>query len=136
MKFKTIHGSLKRVPKVRNYLIDWDGESKSKIQFNTKKFLKDYWQNHVVFEEFPVAGTRLSLDFYNATKKIAIEVQGAQHRKYVPFFHGGHKSNYLDQLRRDKQKMEFCSINEIKLMEVYDGDVINISLFEKFGINL
>jgi len=136
MKFKTIQGSLKRVPKVRNYLIDWEGKSKSKIQFNTKKFLKDYWENHVVFEEFPVAGTRLSLDFYNATKKIAIEVQGAQHRKYVPFFHGGHKSNYLDQLRRDKQKMEFCSTNEIKLMEVYDGDVIDRSLFEKFGINL
>ena len=68
MKFKTIHGSLKRVPKVRNYLIDWDHPSKSKIQFKTKQFIKEYWLNNVVFEEFPVAGTRLSLDFYNATK--------------------------------------------------------------------
>lgn len=136
MKFKTIAGNLKRVPKVRKYIIDWDAESKSKIQYNTKQFLKEYWTNHVVFEEFPVAGTRLSLDFYNATKNIAIEVQGAQHRKYVPHFHGGHKSNYLDQLRRDKQKLEFCKINGIKLVEIYDNDILKKSLFEKFGINL
>ena len=136
MKFKTIHGSLKRVPKVRKYLIDWDEPSKSKIQFKTKQFIKSYWENHVVFEEFPVAGTRLSLDFYNATKGIAVEVQGAQHRKYVKFFHGGHKSNYIDQLRRDKQKLEFCRINDIKLMEVYDGDKLDKSLFKKYGINL
>lgn len=136
MKFKTIHGGLKRVPKVRNYLIDWDAESKSKIQFKTKQFIKDFWYNNLVFEEFPVAGTRLSLDFYNATKKIAIEVQGAQHRKYVPHFHGGHKSNYIDQLRRDKQKLEFCEMNGIHLMEVYDGDVLDESLFKKHGINL
>ena len=136
MKFKTIAGNLKRVPKIRKYIVDWDAESKSKIQFNTKQFLKKYWQNHVVFEEFPVAGTRLTLDFYNATKKIAVEVQGAQHRKYVKFFHGGHKSNYIDQLRRDKQKLEFCEINDIKLMEVYDNDTLKESLFEKFGIKL
>jgi hypothetical protein len=71
MKFKTLHGSEKRVSKIRKYLIDWDKKSKSKIQFNTKQFLKDYWDNHVVFEEFPVAGTRLSLDFYNASKKLS-----------------------------------------------------------------
>ena len=136
MKFKTIHGGLKRVPKVRNYLIDWGAESKSKIQFKTKQFIKDFWYNNLVFEEFPVAGTRLSLDFYNATKKIAIEVQGAQHRKYVPHFHGGHKSNYIDQLRRDKQKLEFCEMNGIHLMEVYDGDVLDESLFKMHGINL
>ena len=136
MKFKTLHGSEKRVPKIRKYIIDWNAESKSKIQFNTKQFLKDYWGYHVVFEEFPVAGTKLSLDFYNATKQIAVEVQGAQHRKYVPYFHGGHKMNYMDQLRRDKQKLEFCKINDIKLVEVYDTDVLNKNLFKKFGITL
>ena len=36
---------------------------------NILKFLKDYWYHHVTFEEFPVVGTRLSLDFYNANKK-------------------------------------------------------------------
>jgi len=134
MKFKTLHGGLKRVPKVRNYLVDWDTPSKSKLQFNVKQHLKDYWEYHVVFEEFPVAGTKLSLDFYNATKKIAIEVQGAQHRKYVPHFHGKNKINYMDQLRRDKQKADFCKINDLKLIEIYDTDELNPSLFKSFGI--
>ncbi len=136
MKFKTLHGSEKRVPKIRKYIIDWEKSSRSKIQFNTKQFLKDFWFNHVVFEEFPVAGTKLSLDFYNASKKIAVEVQGQQHRKYVPFFHGNHKMNYIDQLRRDKQKSDFCDINDIKLIEIYESDVLNKSFFKKLGIDL
>jgi len=134
MKFKTLNGSLKRVPKIKKYIIDWEEESKSKLQFSVKNLLQPYWKNHVVFEEFPVAGTRLSIDFYNATKNIAIEVQGAQHRKYVPHFHGNHKMNYLDQLRRDKQKIEFCNINNIKFFEIYDNDKLDDLLLKKLEI--
>jgi len=135
MKFKTLSGSQRRVQNIRKYLIDWEGESKSNFQFRAKKFLKKYWLNHVVFEELPVAGTRLSLDFYNANEKIAVEVQGEQHTKFVKFFHGT-KANYIDQLRRDVQKREFCVINDIKLIEIYPKDKINKSLFKKFNISL
>jgi|TARA_R110002167_G_scaffold90063_1_gene242896 hypothetical protein len=131
MKFTTLQGRTKRVSRVRKYLIDWEAKSRSNIQYDTKSFLKNYWLNNVVFEEFPVAGTRLTLDFYNATKKIAIEVQGQQHRKFVPFFHGN-RMNYIDQLRRDKQKLEFCDINEIDLIEIYESDITNKSLLKKF----
>ena len=110
--------------------------SKSKRQREVKKFLKKYWQSHVVFEEFPVAGTRLSIDFYNANKKIAVEVQGSQHTRYNSFFHGGHKNNYLEQLKRDEMKFKFCELNEIQLIEIYDGDIINLSLFKKFDVSL
>ena len=130
MKFTTLQGRTKRVSKIRKYLIDWEANSRSNIQYDTKSFLKNYWSNNVVFEEFPVAGTRLTLDFYNATKKIAIEVQGQQHRKFVPFFHGN-RMNYIDQLRRDKQKLEFCNINEIDLIEIYESDITNKSLLKK-----
>jgi hypothetical protein len=44
--------------------------------------------------------------------------------------------NYMDQLRRDKQKQEFCDLNDIQLVEVYDKDVLSKSLFKKLGINL
>ncbi len=130
MKFKTLHGSIRRVPKIKKYLIDWEGKSRSNIQYDTKVFLKKYWSNNVVFEEFPVAGTRLTLDFYNATKKVAIEVQGQQHRKFVPFFHGN-RINYIDQLRRDKQKLDFCNINDIYLIEVYENDFSDKSVVKK-----
>ena len=136
MRFKTLTGSIRTVKKAKNYLIEWDGKSRSKIQYNAKQFLKKYWSKHIVFEEFPVAGTRLSLDFYNANKKIAIEVQGRQHTKYVPFFHGKNKINYLNQLKRDRDKLKFCELNDIELVEIYDGDELSEKLFESFGVKL
>ena len=136
MRFKTLMGATRTVKKAKKYLIDWDGKSRSKIQYNAKQFLKKYWSNHIVFEEFPVAGSRLSLDFYNANKKIAIEVQGRQHTKYVPFFHGKNKINYINQLRRDQDKLNFCELNDIQLIEIYDGDEVNEKLFESFGVIL
>lgn len=136
MRFKTLTGATRTIKKAKNYLIDWDGSSRSKIQYNAKQFLKKYWSNHIVFEEFPVAGTKLSLDFYNANKKIAVEVQGKQHTKYVPFFHGKNKINYINQLKRDQDKLKFCELNDIQLVEIYDGDEITEKLFETFGVIL
>ena len=135
MKFKTLTGAQRRVQNIRKYLIDWDQESKSAFQFISKKFLKKYWSKHVVFEELPVAGTKLSLDFYNANEKIAVEVQGAQHTKFVEFFHKT-KADYINQLRRDRQKKEFCEINHIALVEIFPDDKINKALFKKFDISL
>lgn len=136
MRFKTLTGSLKTITKSKKYLIDWEGSSKSKLQKATKSFLKKYWNHHVVFEEFPVAGTRLSLDFYNANKKIAIEVQGRQHTQYVPFFHGKNKINYINQLKRDSDKLKFCEINNIQLVEIYENDKLDSELFSNFGVSL
>ena len=135
MKFKTLTGGLKRLPRTKNYLIDWLKKSRSKRQFKTKQFLKEYWKDHVVFEEFPVAGTKMTLDFYNANKKIAIEVQGEQHTKYVPFFHG-RRGNFASQLRRDERKLAFCELNKIKLVEIYPDDTLGKKLFRAQGVYL
>ena len=89
-----------------------------------------------MFEEFPVAGTRMTLDFYNANKKIAVEVQGAQHTKHVPFFHGKYKNNYLMQLKRDNLKYDFCELNDIKLVEIYETDKLSKRFFKKLDILL
>jgi len=136
MKFKTLYGATRVVSNPKKYLINWDEKSKSKIQKATKDFLKKYWENYVVFEEFPVAGSRMSLDFYNATKKIAIEVQGAQHTKYTPFFHGDNKYNYLSQLRRDQDKLKFCELNSIHLLEIYKKKELTVGFFKKSGVSL
>ena len=136
MEFQTIDGKLKRVKNLKKRIINWEASSRSKRQKAVKDFLKDYWFNHVTFEEFPVVGTRLSLDFYNSNKRVAVEVQGSQHTKYNKFFHGGHKSNYLEQLKRDQIKAEFCEVNDIILVEIYDSDIINKSLFKKFDVTL
>ena len=123
MTFKTLLGKRRKIKRPIIYLINWEKHSRSKLQSKVKDFLKVFWDGDVVFEEFPVVGTRLTIDFYNATKNIAIEVQGNQHTKYNKFFHKGNKMNYLDQLKRDDEKLAFCDLNHIKLLEVHEGRV-------------
>ncbi len=122
MVFRTLYGSSRKVKASKKYLIDWDAPSKSKIQASVKNFLKKYWERDIVFEEFPLVGTRMTFDFYNATKNIVIEVQGKQHTKYISFFHGNSKINYLKQLKRDQDKLKFCEINEIEFFEYFQGE--------------
>ena len=122
MVFKTLFGSSRKVKGSRKYLIKWDAASKSKIQNLVKNYLKKYWEHDIVFEEFPLVGSRMTFDFYNATKNIIIEVQGKQHTKFVPFMHANSKINYLKQLKRDEDKIKFCNLNKIVLLEYFDGD--------------
>jgi hypothetical protein len=135
MKFKTLMGSTVELKNAKKYLIDWNAGSRSKFQRSVKEFLFPFWRSDIVFEEFKLVGTRLSLDFYNANKKIAVEVQGSQHTKYVKFFHGN-RSRYLDQLKRDDKKWRFCEKNKIVLIEIYPDDIIDTDLFLKFGVTL
>jgi len=128
MKFLDPFGKQRNLKNAKKYLIDWELKSRSKFQNRVKVFLMPYWKNDIVFEEFRIVGSRLSLDFYNANKKIAVEVQGDQHIKYVKHFHKT-RLNYLDQLKRDQKKLDFCNFNDIKMVEVYTADVINASLF-------
>ena len=136
MKFKTLNGKERFVKNARNYAINWDKKSKSDIQFRVKQFVRPYWVRDIVFEELRIVGTRLSLDFYNANKKIAIEVQGKQHQQFNKFFHNNNRANWLDQLKRDDLKLQFCLTNGIKLVEIYENDVLDKALFEKFDIFL
>ena len=135
MRFNTVYGGIKSVKRPKKYLIDWSSSSRSKIQNKVKKFLKPHWSHHVVFEEFPIPATRLSLDFLNATKNIAVEVQGNQHIKYIPFFHQS-RTDFLKQMKRDQIKENFCKINNITLVLIYQDDDISLELFETFGVKL
>ena len=125
MIFLCTNGRERKIKNISKYLIDWSSDCKSGIQKNVKDHLKDYWFADVVFEEFPVAGTRLSLDFYNSTQKIAVEVDGNQHYRYNKFFHSNSRQNFLNQLKRDEKKEYFCEINQIKLIRVLESDVLD-----------
>jgi len=135
MKFLDPLGKERNLKGAKKYLINWEEKSRSKFQKNVKDFLKDYWLHDIVFEEFRIVGTRLSLDFYNANKKITVEVQGDQHVRYVKHFHKN-RLKYLEQLKRDQKKLDFCEINDIKLVEIYSTDVVTASLFKDQDIYL
>lgn len=116
------------------YLIKWDKKCRSKIQKRVKDLLYKHWAADVVFEEFPVLGSRMTIDFYNANKKIAIEVDGGQHYKYNKFFHSNSRQNFLEQLKRDEIKDSFCEINEIKIVRILESDTLDDSLLKDLKI--
>ena len=137
MRLKNIHGKL-IYKNVKSKLIDWRGKSRSKIQRKVKLFLKDYWENCIVYEEFPVYGSRMTVDIFNATKKIAIEVQGKQHNEFNKFFHKN-KLNYLYSMERDLNKKKWLEDNDIQLVEVLENEVEGLKesfFYEKYGIKL
>ena len=59
MKFIDSYGKQRNLKNAKKYLIDWDKPSRSKFQTQVKRFLRRYWKNDIVFEEFRVVGTRL-----------------------------------------------------------------------------
>ena len=124
MIFLCTNGRKKKIANSVKYLIDWDADCKSGIQKTVKNVLYDNWFADVVFEEFPVAGTRLTFDFFNATRNIAVEVDGNQHYKYNKFFHSNSRQNFLSQLKRDEKKEYFCGLNKIKLIRVLESDIL------------
>ena len=82
-----------------------------------------------------MTGTRIKFDFYNANKNIAIEINGEQHVRYVPFFHK-RRSNFVSQIRRDQQKIDFCELNDINLLEIYSEKELSKKNFEDLGVYL
>ena len=118
---------------VNKYLIDWEKKSRSKIQFKVKQFLKEYWENHIVYEEFPVYGTRLKVDILNASNRIAIEVQGKQHEQFNKHFHNNSRLKYLQSIKRDVKKSQWLEKNDFILVEIMQDEVP--SLNEKFFLD-
>jgi hypothetical protein len=138
MRLYDINGRL-RNKNVNKYLIDWNKKSRSKIQFTTKKFLETYWRRHIVFEEFPVYGTRQKVDILNATIKVAIEVQGNQHSSFNRFFHNNSRAKYLESIKRDVAKSGWLHKNNYKLIEVEENEISLLSeefFLKKFDLKL
>jgi very-short-patch-repair endonuclease len=134
MIFLTTTGREQKLKNSTKYLIDWDKKCRSKLQKKVKDLLYPNWVSDVVFEELPVLGTRMTLDFYNANKKLAIEVDGNQHYKYNKFFHSNSRQNFLSQLQRDEKKEYFCEINQIKLVRILEKDTIDEELLRTLNI--
>jgi len=127
MRLFTITGKLLN-KNVSKFLIDWDKKSRSNIQFEVKQFLKPFWKTHICYEEFPVFGTRMKVDFINFTKKIAIEVNGDQHNSFNKFFHNNSRLNYLNSIKRDYKKSEWLEKNQIQLIELEAKDIPKLTV--------
>lgn len=134
MKFTKLSGYTENKD-VTKYLVKWAAKSRSNYQREVKFFLYPFWKSHIVYEEFPVVGTKMTLDFVNLTRRIALEIQGEQHSNFNPFFHNGEPMNYYNQLKRDVDKAKWCELNNLKLIEIFPKDLpLTRDFLEEHGL--
>ena len=138
MKLYDISGKL-RYKSVQKYRIDWEAECRSNLQYEVKQFFKPYWYGQICYEEFPVYGTRMKVDLINMTKRIAVEVQGAQHDSFNKFFHNNSRANYLSSIKRDYDKRVWLENNNFKVLEIFEEDLPSLSkkyIADKFEVSI
>jgi hypothetical protein len=98
------------------------GESKGEVECRRvmqKIFDKPFYKSRPRFLNNPVTfGTNnLELDCYNEELKIAVEYDGAQHFKFIPYFHKTQEA-FMNQRYRDYMKDQMCKENGIILIRV------------------
>ena len=82
-----------------------------------KIFNKPFSKTRPGFLNNSVTGQNLELDLFNQDLMLAVEYNGEQHYKHVPFFHKT-KDAFYNQKYRDEKKRAICKERGIKLIEV------------------
>jgi hypothetical protein len=98
-------------------------------------FQKPFYHGRPNFLKNPINNYNLELDCYNSEIGLAVEYNGEQHYKYIPFFHQN-KEAFTNQLYRDELKRRLCKEAGVVLIEVpYTVSVKNIESYLKNIIN-
>ncbi len=123
MKWKTKSGRLKDIP-VHRYLIDWSAD-KFDSEFSTEviRLLEPYWRHDLVVVQLPVAGSRMSYDYVNLSKRIICEADGEQHGRYNSWMHQGSRLNYQAQIKRDLDKDALAELNGFTMVRIKPDDL-------------
>lgn len=111
-------------------LIKWEAKSKSKLQKDCKDILALFWKLDVVGEEQNVPSSKMHFDFVNFSKRIIVEADGEQHRKYNKFFHNKNIFNFVDSMKRDELKEKFAKENNFILIRIKSANELNRALLE------
>lgn len=94
--------------------------NKSSYHLTARDLVSKIYPTMQVLEEVPISIRRsetLYLDFYIPLIKKCIEVHGEQHYKFIPHYHAN-KLAFLKAQKRDKDKQEWCRINNIEYIEL------------------
>lgn len=123
MKIQTLDGKT----------IEWNPVSQSNTrakssQYHTlaREFLHKIFPTVMILEEVSIQVSKkekLYLDFYIPALRVAVEVQGEQHFKFTPFFHGT-PYEFIQSKRRDSRKKEWCELNEIQIVPLNFNETI------------
>ena len=74
----------------------------------------------------PEKNNRLFVDGYFVKNKLAVEYDGEQHFKYIPFLHGHDKDKFKRQQTLDRHKTKLLEDNGIKVIRFKYNDPLTI----------
>lgn len=95
-------------------------QNKSSLHVRARLLLKAEFPFEAILEEVPVPGESLYLDFFVPNKRLVIETNGKQHYEFNSLYHRT-RGDFLDGLKRDRRKREWCLFNELIIVELpYD----------------
>lgn len=94
-----------------------DIRPRSQHHLRARNLLKSLFPTDQILEEVPLPGTRLRADFYLPMRKLAIEVHGEQHYKFIQYFHGS-KKGFLRAKKNDQDKILWFQNNNIQVVEL------------------
>lgn len=102
-----------------------EDDSKSHAQYRLGQSIKELLPYYQLLEEFPIqvfSGKTLQLDFFMPEKRMAFECHGAQHYKFVKFYHVDRKG-WEQAQNNDSLKQQWCDLNDIRLICLPDTKV-------------
>jgi hypothetical protein len=109
--------------KIYNWTPVSGGGKKSSLHDKAKKILDSCFPYDRILEEVTLIGTKsltrggtLRGDFFIPNRNLVIEVHGEQHFKFNSF-HFKDKLSFFRAKSRDRDKSEWCEINNIKMIE-------------------
>jgi len=94
--------------------------NKSNFHLLARDLLKQNYPTLQILEEIPIQirkSETLYMDFFIPLSKKCIEVHGEQHYEFTPFYHRT-KLDFFKQQKRDREKREWCHINNIAYIEL------------------
>jgi hypothetical protein len=95
-------------------------EQKSSYHLLARQLIKECFPTLQILEEIPIHIRKteiLFLDFYLPLNRKCIEVHGEQHYAFSRFYHKD-KIGFLKHKKRDKDKQEWCDVNNIEYVEL------------------
>jgi len=119
MQIKTLDGFIQNWQLTGHYSHAKLG-NKSSLHLLARKLITQQYPTLQLLEEVPIPVKKSDnyfLDFYLPILKTAVEVHGEQHYKFVGFYHSS-KLGFLKSQKRDREKKEWCDINNIKYIEL------------------
>jgi hypothetical protein len=119
MQVKDLDGNISNWQLIGN-IAHGRATNKSSLHLRARQLIHNCFPTLQTLEEISVSVRRaetLYLDFYLPLIKTCIEVHGEQHYAFNRFFHST-VLGFLKHKKRDQDKQEWCSINNIKYIEL------------------